>query len=456
MATLVMACPHLEKLSGQLWSYDYSFKKVIHALSTRPRLTHMDWHLDAQAPTDRSRLQQQSNRRSTALSATLHPREAFLAHFRHWSNLKSLSVQCLPGGVLTPDSLLAEPLERLSCLKRLHLCNLPENSFNDDTLLSLPQLQELTLAHVTGLTSQGISAFATRSNSASLHALHLRHTPLNCLAALARILSNLRSLVTLSLAQTSPPVMPEVESFTLWMMPYLASSSLERLHWDITDHQSSVNMADDILVRSISAGGFPKLRALRTPNDPDGAFQMLCRPVERISLPGDTLGKDSNAGRPADTKAGGKLRKFPTAPSSTSAWATQSRASRPPTCSDLRIARLAAQRRLELSRQAPRFQVKVVDEDGSILDVFHMAGFMGAAASKIDYYLHPDPGASDENGGLVDMADLQKDAWEGLVGDRSCCTGAWNRADGVVASKKDKGRWQHAERQRRQARIGPG
>lgn len=77
-----------------------------------------------------------------------------------------------------------------------------------------------------------------------------------------------------------------------------------------------------------------------------------------------------------------------------------------------------------------------------------MGGYLGTVGSKIDYYLLPDEGSSDEKGGVVDVRDFAGDAGESLTSGREGCVGVWNRKDGVVADKKEKERWWHTERGR--------
>ena len=221
----------------------------------------MNWLIDFAPPQNSPLVPQLAPESGSIMPADLLPmrQEGFLGHFENWGSLRSLSIHCLPGGTVTPKSLLTRALALLPSLKHLHLCNLPQNAFTDENLLCLPPLHTLTLSHIPGISSNGLSAFATRSNSSALRTLQLRHTPLTSLPALARILSNLKSLTAFSLVQAFPPLMPEADSFTLWMMPYLASSNVTKLHWDITSQESSVNAADDILARSIASGGISQL-----------------------------------------------------------------------------------------------------------------------------------------------------------------------------------------------------
>ena len=459
-ASLVMACPNLERLVGPVSGYDHSFKKLFHALSTRANLKEMNWLVEPSNPQNPKSPQASSkrDRNGSITPAELDARQegAFLDHHREWTSLNSLSVHCSPGATLTPDSLLTRTLSMLPSLQHLHLSNLPPDSFNDTTLLGLPRLHTLSLTQITGITSNGLSSFATRPDSQPLRNLHLRHIPLTSLPALARILSNLTSLDSFSLAQAFPPLMPEEDTFNLWMMPYLASPKLRKLHWDITSLQDCANVADSILARSIAAGGFPKLSLLRAPNDPEAVFQNLCRPVEWINLGTDQFCPSDM--RTQSFSENGSAVTSPARMLSRSSKITPSPQVSSPggDCyfpailpyTDLRIARLSAQTRLEKARGRPRFGVTVTDEDGSTVDNFNLGGFIGTVGSQIHYHLLPDEGSSDDKGGVVDAKDLSADSGESLIEGNEGCSGMWNRLECAVADKKEKERWWHTERGR--------
>ncbi|KAG6021887.1 hypothetical protein E4U41_002368 [Claviceps citrina] len=449
VASVVMACPNLERLSGPIVGYNHSFKRLFQALSTRSNLKHMDWLIDSTGslPTQQQQAASGSNKHNglSPHQAQLQPHQetAFLEQHRAWTKLTSLSVQCLPDAILAPQTLLARTLTVLPSLQHLHLHDLASSAFDDSSLVDLPPLQSLTLSNISGISSNGLSAFATRANSQPLRNLVLSHTPLTSLPALARILSNLTSLASLSLVQSFPPLMPDSDSFVLWMMPYLASSSVSKLHWDISSHPDGVNAADEILARSIAAGGFPSLRLLRAPNDAEGIFQQLCRPVERIDLPGDRFRRMSVC------ESGTTARWSPTkslVKSSTTSSLPSMICPSPHT--SLVTARLAAQARLERSREAHLFHVKVTDEQGDLVESFGLSGYMGTVGSKINYHLLPDPGSRDELGGLAGVSAPSADRGEALGLGCQGCTGSWNRREGVVADKKDKERWWHTERGR--------
>ncbi|SPQ19256.1 68103f83-09ad-43a8-83d0-9bfc7a0ecc4b [Thermothielavioides terrestris] len=288
VASVVMACPNLERLVGFYPTYDHSFQRLFHALSTRPKLKEMNWILEP------SPLQRQQRTRSAGPSdddhwrpAELQPQESqlFLAFHSDWSQLTSLVVHCLPGAALSPPNLLECAIRSLPSLQNLYLSQIPPTTFSDTNLLSLPALKKLSLSHCPGVTTAGLSLLATRPASASIQTLTLVHMNVESLPAIARIFSYLHELETFNFVQTYPPEMPPDELIMLF--PYLASASLRKLHWDIPYLPTAAAPADTILARSISAGGFPSLRALCTPHDPEGLFQALCSPRDRIDHPAD-------------------------------------------------------------------------------------------------------------------------------------------------------------------------
>ncbi|KAL2160942.1 hypothetical protein VTH06DRAFT_8654 [Thermothelomyces fergusii] len=475
IASVVMACPNLERLVGYYPTYDHSFQRLFHALSTRRNLKGMDWILEPSAQ------QRQQRTRSPARSdrwtpEDLSPQEAqlFLAYHANWRQLTTLVVHCQPGAALGPASILDSTIRALPSLENLFLSHLPRTTFDDTSLLSLPPLKKLSLNYCAGVTTAGLSALATRRNSVSIQTLTLLHMNVESLPAVARIFSYLTNLEAFTIVQTCAPEMPPDEFIMLF--PYLASQSLRKLHWDIPYLPNTVTPADTILARSIDAGGFPSLRVLCTPNDPEGIFQALCAPRERIDLPTDRY----RAPFPGAAGLG-----------SGAPWGhTRNNSS----FSNLLQARLAAQARLEAAQRNPRYLVTVVDERGALVERFGVGAFLGRVESRIRYVLAPDgaTGATDESGGVVAVEDLvtedggetvgplggggsgsggsgdKKNSWrkgaggggggggdgfdsdaEGARGrKKEGCTGRWNSYNGVVVDKKDKERWWHQERGR--------
>ncbi|KAM0332290.1 hypothetical protein ACHAQA_002566 [Verticillium albo-atrum] len=485
VATLIMECPNFERLVGLHPRYDHNFSRLFHALSTRTNLKQMDWIIDApalQAPQRPGSRPGSSSGKSAGLkterrmglNGMLEPNEcaAFFDHHVNWSNLKTLTIHCLPGATLAPGGLVVKILTQLPALEHLYVSRLPHAAFNDQTLSILPPLKTLSLAHISGVTSAGLSAFATTQAAHGIRNLTLRHINLDSLPALVRIFSNMRELEVFSLVQTFAPTLPE--DTMIWLMPYLASTSLRRLHWDVTSHSAAASGADAILARSISADGFPSLRALRAPTDPEGVFQSLCRPVERAEIASDRFRTPAQNAERQNTFPMGRSNTLASLTSSSSSSSISSGASiggrsqspmtpmtplTPQTpfspsgdcflreASDLRESRLAAQGRLEAARSTPRFAVHVIDEEGCIVEDYGMAGFMGTIGSQIRYESMADFGARDEKGGLVDIDDVMGDCGED-ISEREGCFGRWNMSTSGNVDRKEKEKWWHTERGR--------
>lgn len=488
VASVVMACPNLERLVGFYPSYNHSFSRLFHALSTRQRLKEMNWIVEPSPYQRQHKIRPSIN--GTVAPGDLQPQQSqdFYDHHVNWTHMTSLTVHCHPGAILSPNVLLNDALNCLPTLQTLHLSHLPHTSFNDRNLLCLPPLKKLTLSHLPGISTAGLSSFATRKSCSSLTSLTLIDTAIDSLPALARIFSNLTSLTDFSLVQPSgPPVLAADERVVLF--PYLASPTLRRLHWDIPTYPpapGAPSVADAVLARSVAAGGFPSLRALRAPNDPEGVFQGVCRPRERVDLPADRYRyASSGAGGP-----GWNPNPNPNPRGSSVSLATYRRPSSqhsrtgsssfgggnaptkdnpvfappagavdlmlPRENSDLHAARLAAQGRLEGARRAARFFINVVDEEGAVVERFGVGGYLGDVQSRIEYLLVPDAGGTDEGGGLVGVRELLGDNGEevGVVVPPETETGSGSiggrRGSGLLLGKKERAR----ERSRSRSRGG--
>ncbi|KAI1328317.1 hypothetical protein F5Y16DRAFT_158821 [Xylariaceae sp. FL0255] len=461
VATVVMACPNLERLLGFHQSYNFAFDRLFQALSTREQLTSMHWTLEASTSQRKRRMSNAAPMLSSGkpdfreAPGDLQPEqsEEFREMHLNWMNLTSLSIHCLAGATLTPVSLLPDILADIPSLQDLHLTHLPFTAFNDANLLSLPPLLTLTLSHLPGVSSEGLSSFARRPSSRAIRKLTLHHVDVDSLATLSQILSNLISLETFALVQSQIPMLPENE--TVWLFPYLASPTVKRLHWDMPGFASTANVADSILAKSIATNGFPALESLRTPWDPEGIFQALCKPMEKADLASDKYrGLIAMAGSsrpksppqtpttPTTPRTPGKSPFALNFPAADDLFATKQ-------CSNLAESRVGAQQRIEAARDHARFTFNLIAENGQLLETKKMAGFMGETSSRINYCLTPDAGARDESGGLVEIGDFLGDCGENVnSAGRDGCTGRWNTYSGNVVDKKDRERWFHTERGR--------
>ncbi|PHH52310.1 hypothetical protein CFIMG_005108RA [Ceratocystis fimbriata CBS 114723] len=475
VASIIMACPNFERLVALYPAYDHLFNRLFYALSSRNKLRHMDWVLEpASLPTPPAR---PMSSRGSQLRSRLTPlniaptnlnamqSDAWLDLHSNWSHLTTLNIHALPGGALTPNNLVVQAIAQLPKLKNLFLSNLSHAAFNDEGLMALPALKTLSMTRLNGITGRGISAFANRPESRSITRLDMRHLNIESLAPICRVLATCMSLETLIFVQARAPAMPAEDMFCL--MPYAASLSLRSLHWDITtpSDPSRAAPSDVILARSIAAEGFPALRSVRVPADPEGIFQALCRPVERIDLPNDRF-RLTSPRAPA-------LRSPPATPTSAKSITGKSPFLASPSTplpalggmvttpisagpggseafvdarlsSHLVEARILAQARIENARQFPRFFAHVVDEQGRLIEKVAMGGFMGELQSKIEYVLLPDRHATDAAGGLLDMGHILA-ARDAEISGLDLCTGRWNMMTEAAYDKKDRDRWWHAE-----------
>ncbi|PSR82266.1 hypothetical protein BD289DRAFT_347569, partial [Coniella lustricola] len=478
VASLVMACPNLERLDGFYPSYNHNHSRLFHALSTRTKLREMAWIVDSMPPLQAPASVPSIGSTSNLNDIYLPPQIAnnFIRNHMDWNELSHLTIHCLPGAHLrTPHHLINVVLSYLPSLDSLYLSDVPATSFDDQCLLNLPRpLKKLTLSNCSGITTNGFATFATHDAAKDLETLTLIHQNIDSLTAIVRVLSKLAKLTTFSIVQAAAPK-PDEDFFCF--MPYVASRSLKMLHWDIFESAlpsernpytgSCASRTDDLIARSIASGGFPSLRFLRAPCDASGRFQALCRPKERVDLPGDrfrthlvnqvatadptvrysaALPSSSSRALPyrmtsanKSVDLGSMMRDMP---GDRSSLATRDSGkvfsvgsgfgcafipglSRE-VGSDLHQARLAAQERLEAARRIPRIEVNVENEDGTLVESSGMAAYMGDVTSNITYLLSPDSGATDERGGLVGIAELLGDGGEDLsaCGDAASRSGA--------------------------------
>ncbi|KAJ5047141.1 uncharacterized protein L3040_002983 [Drepanopeziza brunnea f. sp. 'multigermtubi'] len=250
LASLIVACPNLERFPGFYSAYDHEFTKLVHALSTRAKLTE----------------------KVRIISASPYRRQ-------HRFNI---SADADPGGTI--DSLVFTDIFYSSpSLENILVSSYPATSFNGETLLSLPSLKSVRLDNLPGVTADGLSSYGSHARTDFLTSLSLISLPLLSQPVLTRLFSHLKSLVRSTISQAPSPSLPN--GVEIYLHPYLASSTLQYLHWEFTN--PSDRQATDIFAKSTESGGFPALRTLRAPTDPDGTLQRLCRPRDRIEHQAD-------------------------------------------------------------------------------------------------------------------------------------------------------------------------
>lgn len=469
VASIIMACPNLEKLHDFRLPYDYEFSRLTHALSTRTKLTEHIWNVFSSPGQD-----------SFPISRSIRPLDQelpshdgssnFLSHHARWKELYTLVIHCSPSGSVEP-SVMNDVIANLPKLTRLSISAVP--CIPTTLLTQLPSLTYLHLANLPTLDSVDLCNFATSSSVASLISLTLINVSLTSLPVLARLISNLTSLERFTLQQDDSPTFPDGPEIVLH--PYLASKKLRQLHWDILTPSNSdptnPNSATNILATSIASNGFPSLRRLRAPCDYQGVLQNVCMPMDqtklrkstsRFLLPLKTQSERLSTARKDSGIAMGN---------STSKLSEDNDTERDAeTTSDLetdadtdvgygpgygytrslRVARLFAQERIVAASSKPRFQILCEDwtnpDAVRVTGKYEFAGFVGRAGvdSRVEYWLWPEPNAGtdsdvDAAGGLIGVEDLLESGEEKGGIWTKCCTGKWNKAR--------KG-WEHRERGR--------
>ena len=400
VASIVMACPNLEKLVGFQSIYRHKFDRLTHALATRRNLKEHTWIIGENGDINL--------RSHTQLPPGLMDSEqidSFLHFHDYWNSLSTLLLQSKNHGILERDVFI-KVLNNLPSLQHLCVSKFDMDDFDDTALQALPPLHSLRLQDLEGITFWGLLDFARGLHAQRIRNLSLIHLNITYLSAIANLLLNLKDLRRFKLVQHSSP---KVSPGDLILQPIVASQELEFIHWDILDPGS----ANENLANSIKANGFPKLRMLRAPSDYDGLLQAVCKPRAQILLPSDKYNYN-------------KVQVNGVAQGSESPIQT------------LCGARKAAQKRIEAAQKKVQFKV-IVEEEGVVHHVYDFNGFMGTIGSRITYNLEPDIPGSDES--LIDMDDLSAGNREAAVKDG--CTGLWN-----ASHPEGKRWWGHVERYR--------
>ncbi|RMZ75134.1 hypothetical protein DV738_g5629, partial [Chaetothyriales sp. CBS 135597] len=299
LASVVMCCPNLEAFTGFYTFYTHSFDRLTYALSTRPRLVTHVWVIAENAEVAR----RARNRPPPGLLSPSQHRD-FVSYHANWSRLRTLLL-CSPGsaGVLE-EHILLQIVQSLPSLRHLGLSSFDADDVNDGTLLALPStLKALRLEQNPGITDAGLARWAASFVPSRLERLSLIHQAVTSLVTISKILAGLYRLRRFTILQSDlVPALPATNAVV--SQPFLASFSLQFLHWDIAepgatgrkfarasyDRLRRANVvkltANEFLALSIKHHGFPALRYLRAPRDvsPMGALQAVCRKMDNANL----------------------------------------------------------------------------------------------------------------------------------------------------------------------------
>ncbi|KAI9734673.1 MAG: hypothetical protein M1834_002274 [Cirrosporium novae-zelandiae] len=438
VASLVMACPNLQRLVGFDAVYNHKFDRLSYALSTRRSLKEHVW-LVGGVTTAMNRPTSQAMDRMLGI---LDPEqtEAFIRMHDSWSQLHTLFLHSQNGNGVIEHELFIGVLYRLPSLRHVYMSGFGPDQFTDMTLQALPALQSLRLQNLPGITDRGLFQFATTSASRSLQSLTLIDLELKSLLTLSKLMSSMLSLKRFTLIQDSSPTLP---LGSVAIQPILASDSLVFLHWDILmDGDATSHLAS-----SIRAGGFPALRKLRAPSDHSGELQAVCRPRPEITLPADRYSGNTFMRKPerAQTLVQ-QITQHQVVHSSTWPGEMSTPSGTENNSRSLTNARKAAQARLESARLNTSMRIEITDYSIPRLPnceriptkVLNFAGFLGNLQSRVWYYLEPDMEGSDV--AIIEMGDiLEEESREQR--DKGGCTGKWN-----LVCRGGRSWWVHTER----------
>jgi hypothetical protein len=274
----------------------------------------------------------------------------------NWQCLETLvlSRTSISSAVMGPG-IIATIANRLPSLQHLMVSNFSKEDFHNGTLLSLKPLLSLRLENLEGVTDQGFKQLADSPNASSLSSLSLINLELTSLRTIQNLFANLTRLRRFRLVQNTSPTFPV--GHTTNKPNLLSSPSLEYLHWDTL----LPGLAISVLAASIATACLPNLRTLKTPSDPNGELQALCRPIPRCALTASDIEF---------------LQRFD----------PDSRVR------SLRLSHLQAQLRVKESRRRRSLEVGVAvsDEGERTRSMRVMCEDLGDVTSQIEYSLEPD------------------------------------------------------------------
>ncbi|KAG9379789.1 hypothetical protein A1F94_010145 [Pyrenophora tritici-repentis] len=447
VASLVMACPSLERLVGFHAPFAHGFDRLSYALSTRTCLKERVWML-----TDREdEFGEDDELTSGHYIRECDPTERFLDLNSKHRFLSTLILDQEPEPSSTPLNYRAVvgTFKGFPYLRHLSVSGLSETSFTNLALNAIPDnLQSLRLEDLPGVTEKGIQRFAASPQAISIRKLTLMDMNITNLATIASILSpHFASLQRFTLVQDAPPMLDGART-----MPKFRSHSLRYIHWELrseasplpaltlpTSVDSSCSFAisepmcctaTSILADAIKNRALPSLRRIRIPHDPQGIIQSLCKPLATALLPSDTS-KFANALRPSPTNQYSMQLDEPNTPNTPrtkhfsysvmSTLRVDSKSNSPtspafsPNATEFALtplrSRLAAQSRILIARKEAAMTFRIFDPEGKKRLDKTVGDYVGSVSSKISYHLKPDDGLSEQSEWITGIDDL-------LYGDR--------------------------------------
>ncbi|PSN66820.1 hypothetical protein BS50DRAFT_493135, partial [Corynespora cassiicola Philippines] len=448
VASLVMACPNLERLVGFHIPYTHSHDRLSYALSTRPKLKERVWLLAEKSDMDPD--EDEDEPTSAYYHAACDPMERFLELNADHAGLSTLVLHQESSRPSIPMSFRAiiGTLRQFPMLCHLSLSGLPATSFTNLALNALPpNLLSLRLENLPGINDKGLQRFFQSPTATTIQKLTLINLEVSSLVTLAAILSpSLPALSHFTISQHKAPILSSGQSID----PF-ASSTLTYIHWEFrsqagppptllstkepptfpfTSPEPISSLATHMLATSIKASLLTSLTRIRAPHDPKGVLQSLCRPLASALLPSDyalltspprpasvaTLRSqdidaliDADMLPRADSAMGGSLASDSASATAEGGEQQQYSPALMPLLQSLTPtrSRLAAQARIQAARRDPAFRIRVFDPRDVLRVERRVGGFVGEVGSRVTYEVRPDRARV---GGAVASCEGQ---WEG-------------------------------------------
>jgi hypothetical protein len=441
VASLVMACPNLERLIGFHTPLTQTFDRLSHALSTKANMKERTWSL-RESITDSSH--EEDDETDAYYLAARDPTERFLELNSNHTLLKTLVLhQDDPhSGVTLNFRATVGTLRQLPCLRDLSISNLPAVSFTNMTLNALPaNLQSLRLENLSGIDDKGLQRFAASRLMTSIESLLLLDLEIASLVTISNVISN--NLKSLSIAQYKSPGLSTRNSLSATV----TSQTLKYIHWEIrsdagpvptlplygsadvpeehsfpfTNQEPISCLATSLLASSIRNDLLPSLRRIRIPHDPQGLIQALCKPLGTAILPCDIAVLQSIN---SDTTERSQ-RKMKTLGNETIVTSRVDSAIDSPTSSGVFThtipaptrSRLVTQARILAARKNALMTVRVYDPSDELQLNKVFGGYVGKVSSKITYDVKADRGRA-LGAGTDD--DEERNEWIAGVDDLVC------------------------------------
>lgn len=293
VASVVMECPNLERMTGLALPYNHGFDRLSYALSKRKKLKEHVW-----AITENESVRKRSSVAEIQVTQ-------FLSYHQLWSELETLVLHSHESKGTLDARTFSRIFDFLPSLRHLSVSYFDSYDFSDDTLAFLPgTLESLRLDNMLGITGPGLIRYCSREDTANnLKTLTLVEQNIVSILILSRIFSLLKVLKSFAISQSQVSLfLPEDEDPI--PQPILKSRTLSRLHWDVCSPNGpafvshnltpkdaipsidSINKStspNGLLAQSILHAGFSSLEWLRAPRDVDplGALQSVCRPAPK-------------------------------------------------------------------------------------------------------------------------------------------------------------------------------